>query len=767
VAFVSDGESITTRCFQRTQRQLVEWLTATLWLISTAAGVSADELSVQVGFERCFKVGQWTPILVDGVVPNARTCEVVAIDSDGVRVAQPLHKHSSAEAARWSGVFRSGRLDGEIEVRVWIDDAEPVQRMKLIPSRFQRDRESSAATNCVPLRHSQPLWLEVGTPQGSELLSSVDALLAMKSEQWPEAAEAPWALDGVDGIWVTSRTVLSEPARVELTRWLRRGGHVALTIAGDSEEFQRTVWAKLFRDVVEAHERTRTNDLSGVESFAIQAHKILGANRTPVTILAPQTGRVLFSCLDGPLATRASFGYGQVTVLGIDATAPPLARWNGRDSLLKRLLIPLVEKEGAKSAARTSLSQSGITDLASQWRAAVIQMPEIDRPSLWGALGLLLAYAAVIGPLDYLIVHKMLKRPAWTWATLPILVGLASAGTVWLAHAANGDVVRLTQLDVLDINAENQEVTNRSWITTYSTENRVWKIDAAARMRSAKHPQRTLSWLGFPENASGGLYRESGFDLSHALARSADDRSALASVPLRQWSSKSLTSDMLWIPDSPLVESTLTSTSAAELGGGIVHHLPFVLQDWIIVFEKWVYYPHPKQGEPATRWPADDLWTPKDERNYGRELRGFLTRTTATKRLSKKGVVSEDVLVEQERYNPLNLDPAEILQMMTLHESAGGKGYTGLDHHSLRAFDFSPLLALDCAVVIARIAEPTTAWRFDDRQRAPSRHHGFVRILLPVKRIGDQTGFRALPKFEPPPAVPKAKDSSANETKSP
>ena len=105
MAFVSDGESITTRCFQRTQRQLVEWLTATLWLISTAAGVSADELSVQVGFERCFKVGQWTPILVDGVVPNARTCEVVAIDSDGVRVAQPLHKHSSAEAARWSGVY--------------------------------------------------------------------------------------------------------------------------------------------------------------------------------------------------------------------------------------------------------------------------------------------------------------------------------------------------------------------------------------------------------------------------------------------------------------------------------------------------------------------------------------------------------------------------------------------------------------------------------------------------------------------------------------
>ncbi len=41
--------------------------------------------------------------------------------------------------------------------------------------------------------------------------------------------------------------------------------------------------------------------------------------------------------------------------------------------------------------------------------------------------------------------------------------------------------------------------------------------------------------------------------------------------------------------------------------------------------------------------------------------------------------------------------------MLTLHESAGGKGYTGLDHYSLRAFDVTPLLSLDRAVVIARV----------------------------------------------------------------
>ena len=198
------------------------------------------------------------------------------------------------------------------------------------------------------------------------------------------------------------------------------------------------------------------------------------------------------------------------------------------------------------------------------------------------------------------------------------------------------------------------------------------------------------------------------------------------------------------------------------------------LLDWVVVFEKWIYRPHPRSGEAATIWPADRPWTPKDERNYGRELRGFLQRTTATKKQGKKGAVQEDVLIEKERYNPMNLDPAEILQMMTLHESAGGKGYTGLDHHSLRAFDVTPLLSLDRAVVIARVVEPTTAWRFNGEVRHPTRHHGFVRFLVPVRRLGDASGFRFLPKIEPnatkPPATQqpaKDQDSAPNENKTP
>ncbi len=751
-----------------------------------------NALSVRVGFDQSFQVGQWTPIVVENASADAHACEVIVVDPDGVGVSHRLARQvsdSSNTATRWIGVVRSGRLFDGLEVRVLNADQIPIQHRKILVPNHHRDLLAKGAsigtfddsvrndfTFCFPMRQSQPVWLEIGT--ANELLESVASIHAIRSETLPSAVETPWALDGVDGIWLTSRVALSDSARVELERWLRRGGHLVLAITTDSDEFEETPWSRLLKGIVEARGRSRTTDLSGIEALTVQGRKILGTNRTPVpvTTLSRSEGLIMASCLEGPLLTRSCFGFGLVTVIGVDPSVPPISRWDGRSNFIKRLLLPSNETESAKVPARSSLSQSGITDLASQWRAAAIQFPEIERPTLWGILGLLLVYAAVIGPLDYFLVHKLLKRPHWTWASLPLLVAVASVGTVWLARAANGDAAKLTQLDVVDIDASRQEVIARSWATAYSTENARWKVETLPARLTAQQPQRILSWLGFPENASGGMYRDSGFDIGHAVAQSAADRSFLGELPIAQWSSKSLTSETIWIAESPLIESELTSSAAGALDGRVLHHLPFELRDWVIVFDKWIYYPHPRLGEAATVWPANQPWTPKDDRNYGRELRGFLQRVTATRKQSKKGSTLEDVLIEKERYNPLSLDPADILQMMTLHEAAGGKSYTGLDHQSLHAFDVTPLLSLDRAIVIARVAEPTTAWQFNGKARLPTRHDSFVRILLPVRRIGEVGGYRYLPKFEPnaqPPAnketdkTPSDKASDPNETKTP
>ena len=778
VDHVSGDESTFSSGLRRVGRVLRPFCAGVLVLLAGNPRVVAEQpLTVQVGFGQTFKVGHWTPIVVENVSLEARSCEVLVIDPEGVGMSHPLTRQAT-DAGRWSGLLRSGRLDGGLEVRVLGAGQETIQHRKLSASRNSKspsgDFSRSAASTCFPLRQSQPVWLEIGT--SSELLKQVSSLHVTRADVFPGSVEIPRALEGVDGIWLTSQVTMTDPVRVELQRWLHRGGHLVVTISTDPEEYQQTAWAGLLRSVVEPRARTRTTDLSGIEGFTVHGRKILAATRAPmpVTTLSLSQGQVLASCLDGPLLTRASLGFGLVTALGLDPTVGPLARWDGRTSFVKRLLLSATDAEASKATVRSSLSQSGITDLASQWRAAAIHIPQIARPTLWDALGLMLLYAVVIGPLDYVLVHKLLKRPQWTWATLPLLVAAASLGTVWLAHAANGGSPPMTQLDVVDIDGERQEVIARSWATAYATRNSLWHVEAAPAQFNSDHSQQKLSWLGFPETASGGMYRDSGFEIGRSVARSIADDSVLDGIPVAQWSSKSLTSESLWISQSPLIESQLTSTVAGELDGPVVHHLPFDLLDWVVVFDKWIYRPRPRAGEEPPPWPAGKAWTPKDERNYGRELRGFLQRAIATKRESKKGAVQEDVLILKERYNPMNLEPADILQMMTLHEAAGGKAYTGLDHHSLRSFDVTPLLSLDRAIVIARVAEPTTAWRINGDSRAATRHHGFIRILLPVRRIGDASGFRFLPKLEPnappankPAANSKNKESVPNETKTP
>lgn len=735
----------------------------------------AEPPQVQIGFDGRLKVGRYTPVLIEWNDSAVTSCEVIVSDPDGVRIASPLDPIADTNPAnadakptneRWLGIVRPGQIEAQFEFRSQVESGN-------ISS--QRVSSTAAGSSLNVLPQGTPLWLEVGFV--TELLAPVSGLETVRLKSWPEIAELPLSLDGVDGVFVSSETTLNEPARTELLRWLRGGGQLLLTVTTDADAFHDSAWSSLLKTVVEVGERTRTSDLSGIESFTGQARRITGGNRTPITTLQRKEGVNLVTCLEGTLAMRAAIGFGQVTVIGLDFTAPPISRWEGRTALLRKFLFQTVGTTTTKLPEDSRLSQSGITDLVSQWRAATIQIPGVSRSSVWTVLGFLLIYGIIIGPLDYLVVHRFLRRPHWTWVTLPLLVSIAATISVCWAHAGNGHASRFTQHDVIDIDSSDQTVTSRSWATVYSDQHRLWNFSAnvSAMMPTPTEPiPARISWLGIPENASGGMYRSRGFSLMHSLTHQAANQQSWHDLPISQWSSKSLTAEATWQSEVPLIECSLTSDSSGGLAGEVMHHLPGTLTDWLVAFEGRVFVSHPNAGEAATQWEPGQKWNPQSPTVYGRERKGYLTRTTTFKRLSKKGVLSEDILTEQEKYNPLNLEPADILRMMTLHEAAGGKSYTGLDHASLRAFDLSPLLNLDRAVLIGRLAKPLVNWHFHGELRQPDQHHTFVRVLLPVRRQSDPTKLRILPKLDANKSTnaldqtsPTSPTSAPNEIKTP
>src|SRR5690606_10268606 len=126
--------------------------------------------------------------------------------------------------------------------------------------------------------------------------------------------------------------------------------------------------------------------------------------------------------------------------------------WAPLESVIRKLLTLQVRHMSvSRQEQRGRLSHSGITDLATQLHAMQEEFPEIRRFGSWSVMGCLLLYLVVIGPLDYFLVQRVLKRPSVTWWTLPAAVVIAGSLAVVTAQQVNGTDARANQVDFVDI----------------------------------------------------------------------------------------------------------------------------------------------------------------------------------------------------------------------------------------------------------------------------------------------------------------------------
>ena len=149
------------------------------------------------------------------------------------------------------------------------------------------------------------------------------------------------------------------------------------------------------------------------------------------------------------------YGLGRVTVLGIDFDNPRLVRWGGMADLLRRL-FDLEEPQSKRAQPITArLTQTGITELATQLDATQDEFPSVTRVTTWPVMGLMVALLLVIGPIDYLIVHKLFNRPELTWITFPLfIVAAAGLGRV-VGHIGQRGKLLSNQLDIVDVDADS------------------------------------------------------------------------------------------------------------------------------------------------------------------------------------------------------------------------------------------------------------------------------------------------------------------------
>jgi len=708
------------------------WHRRWIWRLSVLvaslafATVQADDRSVRVGWDGECVVGRWTGVAVDFDVPEAGSYELrlIAPDPDGHQVSFVSHHTLTAGRQTLQGHFKVGALADSIRVEVWKQGATAATREAVAP--------------IAVLTPDTRLVLTLGKPAGFEAVESDGStrfrILPLASGQLPNSVQA---YDAVYLVALAGAPVVTEAQAAALRDWVARGGRLFVSLPRDSAADVLRPMSGWF-PVSLGPKPITVSEFGKLEFYAGKNIRIPLRGRMAIPSLRVTHGEVLAGSRDEPLLVRAPSGAGSVTVLALDLTQPPLIAWPGLPALCQKLLATASELSASTAVRNQQLSTTGITDLATQLHSIQDQFPDVARPSPWTVLGLIGLFLVIIGPMDYVLCHRVLKRPQATWFTLPVWVVLTMALSVSAAGRWNGERIRINQLNLITYDVASTTLHQRLLSNVYSPVTRRATFGVASALETPETPVQT-GWSGIPESVFGGMLRPAGVPLG-ATRYEVTSRKVL-DLPLLQWSSKALTTEIHG--SAAFVESDLQSNGIGQLSGSIQHRFPGPIEDWLLAYGNRVYrYKKTRDAETSLPLPALQVLRMDQPNIYPRELRAYLTgRTTVP-----SGAVRESSH-QYQPYDVLSLNPDDAVQILTFHDVAGGAKYTGLTNRLLDHEDLSHQLKLGRAILFGRLATPIARIELDGAPVNDVREVNYVRVILPVSSVRADV-VRPLERFE-------------------
>ncbi|HEU5001287.1 MAG TPA: hypothetical protein VFW71_00720 [Actinomycetota bacterium] len=248
---------------------------------------------------------------------------------------------------------------------------------------------------------------------------------------------ASFPLIAIDNATTSS---LTAPQKAALEAYVQQGGSLLVT-GGDA--WQKTA-AGLPANLV-ALAPTGTQPRSGLPSLAAS----LGANpltsTTPVDVAVGQrTAGSIADLSDGttPILLQVPLGAGQLFYATPDLAADPIASWSGTPALLRQILSRASSAESLSGLGFAAAPGGSIQQQGPPLYSALANIPSLDLPSPALIAVLLVVFVLLVGPVNYVVLHRV-HRPDAAWVTIPLIVvfsggsiyafGLATRGTNVLA----------------------------------------------------------------------------------------------------------------------------------------------------------------------------------------------------------------------------------------------------------------------------------------------------------------------------------------------
>lgn len=498
---------------------------------ASAAGAVIE--GVSVGFDGCYKCGFFTPARLRISGGQGKTVRAVLKSEDSDSAPACWEKEIRIpEAGAFTAelVFMPGRENAPLTVSLFAASGELLDCRVFHPDgvppalRAGEETVREAPSFPRPIDAGRPIWLVVGGDLSA--VAQMLAALQLPAERVPvpvpiakitELPHEPESLDAADLVLLNTSDAAAfeggENAADLLLEWTAQGGKTVLFgAAGPSPVLSPGgPLAALAPGTVRAGKPAELRAAPSLVRFVPHAKNLvmLGSLDSPylkfpyLESLAADAQTVLNEG-EFPLLVRQPVGFGTLTFFAPDPLAAPLSNWNGRSGLLMKIFASEVSRLTSQ-AERTGLLRLGYCDLAGELRSALDRFRGI-RPLPFSAVFALLAlFVAVIGPLDWFLVHRLLKRPNATWVTFPCWLLLFAVSAVWLGRLFRPDGFRLNRAEITDFDAATGRVRSEVWGGIYAPSDARFRMIAESTFADATDAESRLAWLGLTGSGLGGI----------------------------------------------------------------------------------------------------------------------------------------------------------------------------------------------------------------------------------------------------------------------
>ena len=254
-------------------------------------------------------------------------------------------------------------------------------------------------------------------------------VMSLAPEDLPERVEAWTSVDRI--VWQdVDADRLTSGQLAALSGWVAGGGK--LVVVGGTTGPKALAG---FPDALLPYRPDVTTDVPAASLAGILGELPPTATTLPALSGELASGRALATVGTRVVAAERTSGAGTVTLLGFDPSVDWIAKTDSSQAMWRRLLPP--RTYGGLAIFDDNLLVG-----------AASQVPSLALPPTGGLILLLIAYIALIGPINYFVLRR-LDRREWAWLTMPLLIVIFAVGAYGFGALLRGSEVIVNEIAIV------------------------------------------------------------------------------------------------------------------------------------------------------------------------------------------------------------------------------------------------------------------------------------------------------------------------------